>query len=154
MACRSACSPDAQGVPMSPRSNPWSGADLRRAADLRRQGLTLKEIARQLGRTWKAVQTVLWEMRLTRPRQFGRCKRHVLRLHAQGLSQSAIARRLKVPRTTVQSWCARLGLTPHPTTQEERRKRVQAFRRNHDGLWLTDLRHAKGRVEKMLGGVA
>lgn len=87
--------------------------DVRRLCELKAKGLTILEIAAELGRSRGCV-TDYW-------RRYGTPRRRTLfspvvearlrMLVAQGLYQAEISRRLDVGEISVRRWCRRLGLT-------------------------------------------
>jgi transposase len=96
---------------------------------------SLEEIAAALGRTAQSVYGKVRQLRLQKKRSDPKAwEARLRRLHAQGESDSEIARRLELPQSTVSRWRKRMGLEANGVYSGKGVMRRQDAERNRKAL--------------------
>jgi DNA-binding CsgD family transcriptional regulator len=131
---------DTTQVPAHAPPRPWTVKEQQRCAELRKAGLTLRQIGARLGRSEGAVSAVLHQLRMQRRQPWrrrgrGKLGHAVLIMEGLGHGKGEIADRLGVAVRTVLRAKARArknqqtGKCTDPTTPEDRTLMARARRK-------------------------
>lgn len=134
----------------------WTTLEVRRCEALRRSGLTLAAVARELGRTARSVSSKLRELGVPHPTRaplvYGRLVKALARLCRPGVSDADLGRKLRSHPSSIRRARVSLGRPAGIDFREAGRRAQAACRRDNDGLAPAVLRWQREHVATFRAG--